>query len=434
MTEPLGGSLRARLLVRCGDFFRSLGASRLAASAYEAALTRENASPLWFAKLAAAREDLGDWNAAGIAYETALSRANGKLAAAQAGLARMCGRVFDAASSDQAQTVSAKPPVVVAFLPAPSPTKDLASTRIRCDDMISALNVNLAGTVEGRRGFSDDAAAIVISQTCTATTLARCKAVKGRGVRIVYDCCDPYYEQPGAVYGIDVAERFWEIVSIADAVTVPTETMRARLLGAGVTLPIIVVPDSVDYQDQTDASLVPSSKSVVWFGNPGRGNLASGLWALEALAKRFGCAVTLITDPSKLDVPRSFRVEHWSYNGFVTRLRKHGLALVSQDASADYKSENRYVVCLANGIPAISTGSVSIAALLRESGFPEMHVTNEQDLARAIERLGDSARREAYVARMQQVIEARFGSEAVSRSFADQVLKDKLGLKLEARR
>jgi hypothetical protein len=169
---------------------------------------------------------------------------------------------------------------------------------------------------------------------------------------------------------------------------------------------------------------------VVWFGNPGRGNLESGLWALKSLQQRWNYAVTLITDPTKIE-GLDFSVEPWAYDRFITRLRKHALVLVSQDLSANYKSENRYVVALINGIPAISTGSESISMLLHSAGFAEMHVDDDRQLDRAIELLSGAEFRRDYVCRMQDIIRKRFGPAAVAKCFLDEVLIDALGLSLD---
>jgi hypothetical protein len=322
--------------------------------------------------------------------------------------------------------------IKIAFLPAPSKSKNLASARIRCSYMAAAINQNYGSSIEAVVDSPDRASIIVISQTCTAMTLVSCAVAKGQGARIVYDCCDPYADYEGMVHGIHAAQRFSDIVSIADAITVPTEIMRARIADQGISLPIIVVPDSIDYQEKTQSDLVPPTKSVLWFGNPGRGNLESGLWALRALKQRWNYAVTLITDPSKIKGISDFSVEPWNHQDFIARLKHHGLVLVSQDPSASYKSENRYVVALINGIPAISTGSESIATLLHGAGFAEMQVDDDAQLDRAIWLLSDAEFRRDYVARMQEIIRKRFGPAAVAECFVEQVLIGTLGLPRKA--
>ena len=303
----------------------------------------------------------------------------------------------------------AESPFVLSFLPAPSAKKNLASARIRCAFMTDALNDHFAPLVKGTVGLTERAGAIVVSQMCSAVTLVKLAVAKAKGTLIIYDCCDPYAEFDGAVYGVDAARRFWDLVGLADAITVPTEGMRSMLRDVGIEKPIVILPDTVDYKEQLNPELVPPTKSVVWFGNPGRGNYESGAWALRALKDRWGFAVTLITNPTNFSAPPGFRVEPWSYDGFVPQLRAHGLALISQDPKAFYKSENRYVVSIMNGVPAISTGSDSIARLLQQSGFAEMNVADDRELDEAMQRLNDPAYRSDYVSRMQRIVQDRFG-------------------------
>jgi hypothetical protein len=321
----------------------------------------------------------------------------------------------------------------IAFLPAPSKIKNLASARIRCNYMSVAINERYAPEVRAVVGEPDYASAVVISQTSSAKTLVACALAKGRGARIIYDCCDPYADDEGMTHGVHAAERFKDIVGLADAITVPTEAMRKRIIDQGIKLPIVLLPDTIDYQEQTQSGLVPPTQSVVWFGNPGRGNLESGLWALQALRQRQNYAVTLITDPTKVEGLTHFVIEPWVYDDFIARLRLHGLALISQDRKANYKSENRYVVAIMNGVPAISTGSESISALLHRSGFPEMQVDNDRELDLAIERLSNPAFRSDYVARMQNMIRKNFGPEAVANCFVEGVLQRTLGAPLKGR-
>ena len=136
--------------------------------------------------------------------------------------------------------------------------------------MAAAINEHYAPQLRAVVGEPDRASAIVISQTCTAKTLVACAIAKGRGARIVYDCCDPYADYEGMAHGIDAAQRFRDIISIADAITVPTETMRARLTDQAVGVPIVVVPDSIDYQEQVQLRPRAAHKigRLVWQSRP----------------------------------------------------------------------------------------------------------------------------------------------------------------------
>lgn len=426
--RPRPTSLMARGLASLGRRLQALRALRLAAIAFRVALLCDSRPAEWHYQLGLTRERLGRWRGAVAAYEAAAAR-DETLTWANDAITRI-GRLVYAEAKRQAPAVLHHAPRLrVSFLPAPT-AKNLASARIRCAAVASALNDYFAGAIAACVGEDAKADVTVVSQTCSATMLLALAEAKGGGTRIVYDCCDPYAEQEGKVYGIPVARRFWDLIALADAITVPTEAMQLRLRNLRLDRPTVIVPDGIDYADEMQRDLVPSTRSAVWFGNPGRGNLESGLWALEALKDRFGYAVTLITDPAKALVRSDFIVEPWSYPGFVSRLRGHGLVLISQDAEATYKSENRYIVSLMNGVPAISTGSASVAKLLEQSGFAEMSVADERQLDRALELLGDPGFRADYVSRMQQILLERFGAQAVAQAFVEDVLRNALGLSL----
>jgi len=432
MIARTGTSRRARALAIFGKALQAAGLWRPAGAAYKAALRRDNRPAEWRYRLGLSREHQKRFADAAADYEEALARGNdAERALAQAGIERLVHKSLAAGRSLSGAGTSAV--FEIAFLPAPSKFKNLASARIRCNYMSVAINEHYAPQVRAVIGEPDRASAIVISQTCSAKTLVACALAKGRGARIIYDCCDPYADHEGVAHGIYAAERFKDIADLADAITVPTQAMRKRVVGQRIHVPVVLLPDTIDYQEQTQPGLVPPTKSVVWFGNPGRGNLESGLWALKALEQRWGYAVTLITDPSKVEDLADFVVEPWAYDGFVDRLRRHGLALISQDSAANYKSENRYVVSIMNGIPAISSGSESISALLHRGGFAEMQVDDDRELDRAIERLSDASFRSNYVARMQDLIRKEFGPAAVATCFVEGVLMQKLGVPIKRR-
>ena len=84
-----------------------------------------------------------------------------------------------------------------------------------------------------------------------------------------------------------------------------------------------------------------------------------------------------------------------------------------------------------NGIPTISTGSQSIAQLLQQSGFAAMSVANDRELDGAMERLGDLAYRSAYVSRMQEIVQDRFGPLAVGQRFVEDLLQRTLGVQFK---
>lgn len=311
----------------------------------------------------------------------------------------------------------------VVFVPARAAVETTATARLRCTYMADRLSEFFGAGVRPEVGPPRRTDAIVVSQLCSQETLIEVQEFKASGTRIVYDCCDPYYNRNEEVYGVYAAQRFWDLVGVAHLVTVPTKAMQQLLVEAGVDKPVEVLPDGIDYREQQKPGLVVAKRSVVWFGNPGHGNYESAVWALERLKHRWGYDVTVITNPTQIKAPTEFTVEAWKYEGFVDRLREHGLALVSQDAEASYKSENRFVASMVNGVPAISVGSGSVASFLEDIGYPEMSVATEEELARAMDRLSNPTFRRDYVLQAQAMIQDRFGDLPVAKRFYDLVLR-----------
>ncbi len=311
----------------------------------------------------------------------------------------------------------------ISFVPVKFPVQSTATARLRCARVAGMLNATVGEHVCASVGLSDDADVIVVSQLASEAMLVELQARSVRGTAIVYDCCDPYYDRTEEVYGVMAAPRFWELVGVADIVTVPTEGMRQLMLEKGVTKEIVVIPDGIDYADQQKRSLVPALPSAVWFGNPGHGNIDAGLWALDHLKSKRNFAITLLSARNKATSQLPYAVEQWTYDGFVNRIREHGIALISQDPKATYKSQNRFVAAVANGVPTISVGSSSIRTLLEEIDSPELAVTTPEELDRAVDLLSDEAYRQNFMWRAQALIETQFGDVFIARRYYESVLR-----------
>lgn len=68
-------------------------------------------------------------------------------------------------------------------------------------------------------------------------------------------------------------------------------------------------------------------------------------------------------------------------------------------------------------MPVIATGSRSSADLLQEIGYPELFVSNSEELDRAMKLLADPAWRTAYVRKAQAYVEDAFGPLQSARDF-----------------
>jgi len=85
---------------------------------------------------------------------------------AQSAIERMTRKALDGG-----RATPAFKEITVAFLPAPSKSKNLASARIRCSYMAAAINQSYGPSINAAIDSPDRASIIVISQTCTASAL-----------------------------------------------------------------------------------------------------------------------------------------------------------------------------------------------------------------------------------------------------------------------
>lgn len=305
----------------------------------------------------------------------------------------------------------------VSFIPAQPAVENFATGRIRCLFMADALNRYFGGHIRADVGLQERADVIVVSQLCDGPMLTRIQRHVINGAKVIYDLCDPYFSRHEEVYGVHASARFKDLASLADLIVTPTKQLASMVAETGCETPIVTVADMIDYQSQYQPSIVTPTDSVVWFGNPGHGNFDSGLWALKELESRWKHKVSVISVPANIKAPKSFEVKQWTYDGFIAKIRQHGLALVSHDPGQAQKSNNRFLTAIANGVPVIATGSRSSADLLQEIGYPELFVSNSEELDRAMKLLADPAWRTAYICKAQAYVEDAFGPLQSARDF-----------------
>ncbi len=308
----------------------------------------------------------------------------------------------------------------ISFIPVQTPAENFATGRIRCLFMADALNRFYGHRVRADMGLQERADVIVVSQLCDSLTLTQIQRHVMAGAKVIYDLCDPYFSRNEEVYGVFASSRFKDLAALADLIVCPTQPLARMVEENGCETPVVTVPDMIDYQGQHQNAIVPPTGSVVWFGNPGHGNFESGLWVLKELESQWKYGVSVISVPEKIKAPKSFKVQKWAYTGFVSQLRNHGLALVSHDPGQGQKSNNRFLAAIANGIPVIATGSRSSAELLQVIGYPELYVSNSEELNRAMHLLNDEVWRETYVRRAQAYVEDEFGALSAARNFYTQ--------------
>ncbi len=154
-----------------------------------------------------------------------------------------------------ASVAAGKRRLKVSLVPFGEQPEETATARVRCRYLADALNEHFGADCRADVGLADDADVIVVSELCSQSTLIRLQERKTAGALIVYDCCTPYYPSDQEIYGVHAAKRFWDLVDLADQVTVPTEGIKRLLVRGGVWKPISVVPSGVSSREHEARSL-----------------------------------------------------------------------------------------------------------------------------------------------------------------------------------
>lgn len=299
----------------------------------------------------------------------------------------------------------------VCFVPFWENAAEFASGRLRCIQPTKILNRGLIGNAE--MGYNPECVVVIVSQLASDETLKKLKKNKKRQF-IIYDICDRYHADKRIVGGVKAADRFKEIVEIADLVVCSTSSLKQELAALNLGCPVSFIPDGIDYFDQTDSQLTDVSGPALWFGNPGRGNFESARWALDVIRKDIGLDIKIISRRRAFVKDADYRdhCEEWSSDAAVTQLKQGSFALISHASDESLKSANRLITAVSNGIPVIASNSPSCAELLNEGGYNNMIVSTKAQLVSAVRKLKNTEYRIKYINTMQSLVDKKFGTEA----------------------
>ena len=243
------------------------------------------------------------------------------------------------------------------------PTSSLASTRYRAiipAQQLARLGHQVQLASIGAQGWPPEMMeakpdALVISKSFNPANEELARRMKPRGVRIVVDFCDDYFDDPS------FGAHFRNLAAIADAIVASTEGMAAaveRHTGRRA----IVITDPVEGPRGLPrfAPGLPALR-IAWFGHP---NNVSGIQArvgeLEALVRRMPVQLTIVTgveeaiarfaedlarkDPQRLAVS----LVPWSIDATWQALARCDVVWIpaAETGSAAVKSPNRLLEAL----------------------------------------------------------------------------------------
>lgn len=249
------------------------------------------------------------------------------------------------------------------ILTIPIEDKTSASRRIRYKAFMRALPKGYT-FAKYKNGFGG-AKVLYIQKLLRDWTIAAAKKAQRKGVAVVLDMDDIRENWSDKPYD--------KMLRYCDAVTTDTEEKRLELM-KHTDLPVYVVPDAVDY----DAMGAPptiiraETKRIVTFGR----------WQNVAAVKDYpGIGMyeerVYICD-RKLGGLKDWIFMRWSPDTMIDVLRECDLAILTHHPhwAVNMKSNNRLLVCMAIGLPAVVSACSAYCSTVEQCGHPELIESN----------------------------------------------------------
>jgi hypothetical protein len=247
-----------------------------------------------------------------------------------------------------------------------------ASSRIRCYRFLKFIPFAVIGDEKANIEKSD---VLFIQKRAYRHTIDFAKKAKDKGVKIIYDIDDDF----------GCWENMYELemCNIADMVTTDTEE-RMKWLNERTNTKVVVIPDGIDYIDAKPDVRRNKNRisSVFTFGSNNGVFVASDMMnRLSGFNKYYYCAKPMreITNANFI---------RWDLNSFVPNIQRHDLALLAHDGegSGARKSNNRLIVCMSVGMPALVSNTPAYAKTMTDIGLERLII---KDVSRINEQVAE---------------------------------------------
>jgi hypothetical protein len=310
----------------------------------------------------------------------------------------------------------------ICFTPIWYPLDDYATSRLRAKYVAELFSDVPQWDV--RIGYEDDADIAVIIQLCNHSNLERIR--RNRSQFVIYDLCDRFFEtdnlfktDEGPLHAQAIC---LEVIERADALIVPSQSLREVLSRRFPGKPCFYVPELVDYRGSPRAPSRTQSRRLLWFGHTTRGNFQSARWIIDRLRSREGYTPVLVTTPGTLAARyptyAPFCVP-WSPQALTDELSRAGLCIATHHSSEIGKSPNRFVTATIAGVPTLVSPIPACVDILRAAGYADLTISTEENLDRAIKWLSSANRRTSYVYDLQREIWQRHAPEVIRTAYIE---------------
>ena len=281
-----------------------------------------------------------------------------------------------------------------------------ASSRIRCYRFLKFMDSSFQCSI-GDEHTNGEFEVIYLQKRAYRQTIDFAKRHKENGSKIIYDidddfgCWENMFEQ--------------EMCDLADIVITDTED-RKKLLESQTKTRIAIVPDGIDYIDNKLPSRVMSDKvnSVFTFGSDNGARMAAPIFdRIKSCSKTYYCMRPTLRDAT---------FSKWNLATFASNISKHDLAILVHDGkgSGIRKSNNRLIVCMSMGIPAIVSNTPAYSVTMREVGFEKLIMTDEDKIEEQIQSISAEDIKEIS-SRFMQFSWERFSPQKSSEKFAETI-------------
>jgi glycosyltransferase involved in cell wall biosynthesis len=332
-------------------------------------------------------------------------------------VAREYARILSAVLAPPRKTKARKKKV--AFVPFWEPAENFGSSRLRAKYPSEYLRQ--AGTFDVVLGYQDDADIVVIVQMCHDGIMEKIKS--NRDQFVIYDVCDKYYENERVFRHVDPPisslKRYGELMERADLIIVPSRELKAEVASRAPHKPVKFVPEPIDYDATGRPARPADSKTVLWFGNPDRGNFESARWMIERLVDVHGYQPLIVSRRSFFKAHPALlpHCQDWSLQAMEAAFAKASLCVVAYDPAEQAKSPNRFIAAMMQGVPTLSCNSPAVSELLEQTGHQFADIRSAKDLDRAVAKLAQPGFRELFVKRVQRHLNAAFGRAATTETY-----------------
>lgn len=307
-------------------------------------------------------------------------------------------------------------PIKITFIPHRRPIIKHASSRLRAKYLIDHISKIFPDKYSANFDDLEHADIVVINQSIRESDFTQLKQMKDRrDLFVIFDIVDRLYDKSRKLFN--------QIVDYSNLITVANELQYIQIKEKlKKTIPIAILPDGIDYYEQLDTRLVPFNGKVVWFGNYKGGNLESSKWAMNYIANHKDYSISAIGMSKHIEL-KGAEVVEWKYEGFIKTFKKYSICFLSHDHTEQQKSNNRLLVSIANGIPAIVSGSTTYAELLHRFKLDFAIVKNESELQNALTILSDNKARKKYLSKIQPFVIENYNFRVITERF-DQIIEN----------